>query len=478
MHKALANELTTERLLSPGEAVVVGVSGGPDSMALLHVLLELNQRLDWNLRLHAAHLNHQLRGTDAERDEAFVRAAADSLSLPCTIETRDIAELATRDSGGIEEVSRRERYALFERVCLQTGSKVIAVGHQADDNAETVLFRVLRGTGLRGLAGIPRSRPLSPGSDVRIIRPLLRRTRQAILAYLSDAGIAYREDRSNLGDEAMRNRIRNALLPKIESEFNPQARDALTRLAEQASWLEEYLRETVQRTFETLIVSRTDQELILNAAALSRKSRIVQAEIIRLAHTSFGLGEQDVSFVHLVSALDLVTETVSGKQTQLPGGMTVQKRYGQLIFSLPREESREDIASEVAVHVPGITSLPLRKIEIDCEHLDAAPADIVRFRKAASRFEEYVDLDAVHLPLVVRGRKPGERFTPLGAPGTKKLSEFLSDTKVGPEERERVAVLCDHLGPIWIIGHRLDDRAKLTELTRKVLRLRVRRLDR
>ncbi len=473
MIKTLAQELLSEGILDRDDQVVVGVSGGADSMALLDVLLEFNRTLDWRLKVHVAHLNHQLRGVEAEKDAAFVQAAADSLQIPSTIETRDIARVADEQSIGVEQAGRDERYVFFERVCLRVGAKALALGHHADDNAETILQRILRGTGLRGLAGIPRSRLLAPESDIRVIRPLLRMTRRDILKYVSNAGIAYREDRSNASEEPMRNRIRNNILPTLESEVNPQVRDALIRLGEQAAWLQEYLNETVQRTFETLIISHTDQVLTLNANALSRKSRIVQTELIRLAYRSFGLGEQDLTFSHLCSALDLIADPASGKRAQLPGGMTIEKEYHKLVFSLPSDEPRETIAPEVAVHLPGRTILPLRRLKIECRIEEVASSDIPRLRKLAGPMEEYLDFDAVHPPLVVRRRRPGDRFLPLGAPGSKKLSDFLIDAKVDKKERERVAVLCDQLGPIWVIGHRLDDRVKITALTNRVLHLRA-----
>ena len=478
MMKALAQDLAAEGLLSRDEAVVVGVSAGPDSMTLLHLLVDLNQTLGWKLDLHVAHLNHQLRGGEAEKDAGFVQAAADSLQLPCTIERRDITRLAREQSTGVEETGRRERFDFFERICLRTGARVIALGHHADDNAETILQRILRGTGLRGLAGIPRSRLLAPDSDIRVIRPLLRLCRRDLREYLADAGIAFREDRTNALKEPMRNRIRNHILPDLEAHVNPQVREALTRLGEQALWLQDYLFETVQRTFETLIVSRTDQVLTLNADTLARKSRFVQAEIIRLAYRSFGLGEQDLSFAHMVSVLDLIADTGSGKQTKLPGGMTVEKRYHRLVFSLPTDEPREMIASEIAVHLPGRTVLPIRRLEIECAIEEVTAERISSLRKLTGALEESVDLEAVHPPLVVRTRKPGDRFLPLGAPGSKKLSDFLADAKVDKAERDRVAVLCDQLGPIWVIGHRLDDRVKMTALTKRVLHLRAKSLER
>ncbi len=475
--------------------VVVAVSGGPDSMALLHILLALNEEADFNLTLHVAHLNHCLRGADSDEDAAFVQAAADSLNLESTILARNIPALAGQTSGSIEEIARNERYHFLERVAIQTRSIAAAVGHHADDNAETILHRILRGTGIRGLSGIPRRRSISPMSDVEIVRPLLRVMRKDILQFLSDRGVPFREDRTNELNEPMRNRIRNMILPTVKTEVNPQVVDALLRLGEQAGWVEQYLRETAHRTFETLIINRTDQDLTLNITSLARKNRIIQTELVRRAIDFFEVGQQDLSFTHIKSVLDLIASSESGKQVQLPGGISATKLYDRLIFAMHTDEPREEIASEIAIHVPGTTNLPVRRMEIECTVRDVKTADIERWRVEKQEyaekhpyfdkcthaekhaFEEWIDLDRVSLPLTVRQRRPGDRFWPLGAPGSKKLSEFLIDTKVDPAERDRVAVLSDQLGPVWIVGHRLDERVKLTRQTRRVLVLSVRRFE-
>lgn len=413
MIKSLAQHWLTEELLTQDDRVVVGVSGGPDSMALLHLLHEVNRTLDWKLALHVAHLDHCLRGDQSSEDALFVQKACDALSLPCTIEQEDVAAASDAQSIGLEEAGRQARYAFFHRVCLQTGSRLIALGHHADDQAETILHRVLRGTGLRGLSGIPQRRALFSRSEQVVVRPLLRLTRAQILEYLTGAGIDFRTDSTNDQPTGVRNRIRHNVLPLIEQEVNPQARDAITRLGEQAQWLVAFLQETVQRTFETLIISRTDQMLILNGDTLARKSRIVQTEIVRLAYASFELGEQDLSFAHLVAALDLIADSTSGKQVQLPKGMTVEKRYGQLTFSLPTEEARESIAAEIAVHVPGRTTLPIRRLTIDCTIEQITPSQVRTLRRSNDGLEEFVDFDAIRTPLVVRTRRPGERFSTL-----------------------------------------------------------------
>lgn len=471
MIKAFANHLLQERWFERDESVVVGLSGGPDSMSLLHLLLEINRDYGFALKIHLAHLNHHLRAEESDADAAFVQAVADDLALPCFVESALVADSSHREGIGVEEAGRRARYLFLEKIAGQVGSRSVLAAHHYDDQAETILHRVLRGTGLRGLSGIPALRPIRPDSPVRLVRPLLRFRRKALLEYLQDHGIPYREDRSNASPEPTRNRIRLAVLPAIEEQINPQVKDALVRLGEQASWLTEYLRETVQRTFETLIIDRTDQELALNLDAMARKSRIVQTELVRLAYISFGLGEQELSFAHLVAVLDLLEDPASGRSVQLPQGMSVARHYHRLVFSLPSDQPRESIAEEIAIHVPGCTRLPIRQLEIECRIEECREQEIPSIRKMATRLEEFLSYEAVRLPLVVRRRRPGDRFWPLGAPGSKKLSEFLSDAKVEKTERDRVAVLCDQFGPIWLIGHRIDDRVKLTTRTRRVLHL-------
>lgn len=474
--RALADAITEDGLFEKNATVVVGVSGGPDSMALLHALCALNEDVDYELRLHVAHVNHMLRGFEAEKDAAFVEAAADSLNLPCTVYACDVASIAKEKSQSIEEAAREERYHFLERVCLQIGAQQAAVGHHADDHAETILFRILRGTGLRGLAGIPTHRPISPMSDALVVRPLLRFTRAQIIQFLSQRGIPFREDRTNASTEPMRNRIRHLILPKLEEEVNPQVRDALIRLGEQARWVEEYLNETAQRTLETLVISRSDQALTLNVSSLARKNRIIQTELLWRSVASFDIGQQDLSFTHIKAVLELINDPASGKQVSLPGGMTVSKLYDRLIFSMPTDQPRESIAPDVVLHVPGMTHLPVRGMEVLCEFGDFDLKELDAWRKEEHVIEQIIDFDKVHLPLIVRARRPGDRFWPLGAPGSKKLSEFLIDAKVTPDDRDRVAVVCDQLGPVWIVGHRIDERVKLTRQSKRVLSIKARSL--
>jgi len=471
--KSVRQAIEQHGLIEPGDRIVVGVSGGADSMALLHVLVTINDTDGCGWRLHVAHLNHGLRGEDSGADAAFVEAAADGLELPRTIHQCDIRDIGSRAKGSIEEVARRERYAFFQRVALAQGATVVAVGHHGDDNAETILHRILRGTGLRGVSGIRMNRPLGVGGQPRLIRPMLGARRDDIRRYIESEGVAFREDATNIALDATRNIIRNQLIPHVAQQINPQVVTALLRLGEQAGWVEQYLRETASRTLDTLVIARTDQELTLNASALARKSRIVQTELIREAILLFQLGEQNLSFAHINGVAEMVSEGRTGKTLSLPGEMTATLAYDRLILAVRTDQPREMIAPVVAVHLPGETVLTLRQMRIECEAVDLPRGCDGSRAKEKNRFEEWLDMDSVHPPLSIRSRQSGDRFHPLGAPGSKSIADYLSDAKIDRAERDRAAILCDQLGPIWLIGHRIDERVRLTRLTRRVLRIRV-----
>lgn len=471
--KTVRETIREHRLLESGDCVIVGVSGGIDSMALLHALVALNRTDNLRLDLHVAHLNHTLRDEESDEDAAFVEAAADGLGLPRTIQTRDIKKLCGEEKGSVEEVARRERYRFFERVAVAERADAVAVGHHADDNAETIFQRIVRGTGLRGVCGIPVRRPIRTSASVALIRPMLFLRQGRIREYVLDEGIAYREDASNALLDSTRNVLRHKVLPLIARQINPQVADALCRLGEQANWVERYLRDTASRTLETLVIGRNDQELTLNAAALARKSRIVQTELIREAILLFQLGEQHLGFGHIKGVVELVASGQTGKSLSLPSGMTATLVYDRLVLSAPTDQPREHVAPQVAVHLPGVTRLAMRQMQIECEVVDAAAGDLLERARASISLEEWLDMDSVHPPLLVRNRKEGDRFWPLGAPGSKSVADFLSDAKVSPDRREDVVLLCDQLGPIWLVGHRIDQRVRLTRRTRRALYVRV-----
>jgi len=475
--QALAEAIQTEDLLPPEARLVVGVSGGADSVALLHALHELARSHDFGWKIHVGHLHHGIRGSRADEDARFVEDLAGSLDLPVTVERVDVPALAKARHQSLEEAGREARYRFLERLCLRTDSKFIVLGHHADDNAETVLHRILRGTGIRGLAGIVPSRPLSPDSEILVVRPLLRFRREQIRKFLRSRGLQWREDHTNTQTSLTRNRLRHEVMPLIQARINTRSTEALLRLAQQARSVEAYLRETAQRTLETLIITKTDQQLVLNLPALLKRSRVIQAELIRQALLSLRVGEQQIDHGHITSVLHLAEQAGSNKRIHLPGRITVARRYDKLVLSLPSKEAPPEQLGDIAVRVPGRTILTGRGMVLETQILAFEPDLLERVKQKNDPWTELIDYDRVKGPLVVRSRRPGDRFWPLGGPGSKKLSDFFIEKKIDSAERDRIALLCDQRGPIWVLGLRIDERVRLHDQTRRVLQLLARPLE-
>lgn len=461
-------------LLAENARWVIGVSGGPDSTLLLHAMHALTQRDDLGWKLFPAHFHHGLRGEEADADEAFAAQLAAELNLAFESERTDIRAQVERDGGSTEEVARRNRYEFLERVALKTGSEQVAVAHHADDNAETVLHRICRGTGLRGLAGISDVRPIQPGSHIRVVRPLLQHRRATIELLCRERGLRMRIDSTNRSPEFTRGRIRHAVMPTLIEQLNPNVVEALLRLSEHARWLGSYLEDAAERTFDSLVVFEGPQRVVLNIHALLAKQRIIQAEVVRRAISLVLDGEQDLGFAHVESVLRLAQEAASGKEVHLPGPVVVRKQYDRLEFRPLTEDEPPPEIGTVFVASPGRTVIPALGVTLFAEVCDVDPDRVATLREHADPHEEWLDYERVRPPLLVRARREGDRFHPLGSTGSKTLGDFFSDEKLDPQVRARTGVLCDQQGPVWVMPLRIDERVKLRPTSRKALRLVLR----
>jgi tRNA(Ile)-lysidine synthase len=471
---SLSDWFRTRDLLAPGNVLVVGASGGPDSTLLTHALKELSDRQNLAWKLHVAHFNHGLRGAEADADERFVAELAESLGLPFHAERANIRARSQQEKGSTEEIARRQRYEMLERVALASGSDLVAVAHHADDNAETILHRICRGTGLRGLAGIADDRPARLGSRVRVIRPLLALHRSAIEKLCGERGLQCRVDSSNISAEFTRNRIRNTVLPLLRAELNPNITDALLRLAEQARWVGDYLDEAGARSLEALQLAETPHHIVLDAPALLGKHKAIQAEVVRRAITLSAGGEQELGFAHVEAVLRLAADPASGKELHLPGRVVARKQYDRLEFlPLAPEEPTPELPT-VLVNCPGHTQLPALGSELLIEIVEVEGATFPGLVRDLPVGQVWMDLQHLRPPLVVRGRRDGDRFHPLGAPGAKSISDFLIDEKVEPALRGRTGLLCDQDGPVWVMPLRIDERVKLTAATQRAVRITLR----
>jgi tRNA(Ile)-lysidine synthase len=333
-----------------------------------------------------------------------------------------------------------------------------------------VLHRICRGTGIRGLAGIPEVRAVRPDSHIRIVRPFLWLRRAVIEELCREQGFDARTDSTNRSPEFTRGRIRQTIMPLLGELLNPNVSDALLRLSEQARLLGSYLEDAGARTFESLVISHDSRELILNVRALQTKQRIIQAEVVRRAVNVLLGHEQDLSFGHIESIFGGVEDGGIGKEVHVPGPVVVRKQYDHLEFR-PLAVSEPPPELGIAfVTCPGRTALPALGLTLAADVCAVDETTVAAIRRRNNPLEQWLDHTAIRPPLIVRGRRDGDRFHPLGSPGLKTIGDFLGEQKVTPEQRARTSLLCDQQGPLWVIPLRIDERAKLLPTSRKAVR--------
>lgn len=314
-------------MLKHNDRVVVAVSGGPDSVALVYLLNRLKK--EWRLYLHIAHLNHMLRKDEADRDSLFVSNLAQKLGLALTSEQIKVKDFAKKMKLSVEEAARKVRYDFFLKVARKNYASKIALGHNNDDQAETVLMRFLRGSGISGLRGIPAKRRLE---DCLIIRPLIEIRRKQILRFLSLKNIPYRSDSSNLKSLYFRNRIRNKLIPYLEKSFNPNIKEILANLAENISEDFDFLEKSGQSKFKAVRANVSNREVTINSKKFSALHKALQKLVARSAIKEVKGDVRRIDFRHWKELEDLLGERPQNSIVDLPGGVSVIKKTENLVF--------------------------------------------------------------------------------------------------------------------------------------------------
>jgi tRNA(Ile)-lysidine synthase len=434
-------------MLKGGETVVVAVSGGPDSLALLHVLTRLARGFD--LTLHVAHFDHRLRAGSAA-DAAFVSRAAARLGLPGTV--RAAGPTDTPSGLSPEEAARERRLAFLEDVADATGAARIATGHTLDDQAETVLMRFLIGAGRRGLGGIPPVRG-------RFIRPLIDARRSATEAFCRALRLRPRRDPTNADLAFLRNLLRLEVVPLLEERVNARLAETLGRVADVMRDEDAYLDE---RAAEALASEVAEGGLRLPVEPFLALPPALQRRTLRR------IAPLGADHVESLRALVLGGET--GDTIDLPRPLNARLEYGWLIVGRPPSPpSREADPAAVSLTVPGETNLPSWRVRLIAWVSAVRPSAWPDGRGVC-----VVDASRVFLPLRVRRPKPGDRFRPLGARGVKKLGDFFTDAKVPRERRAETPLVVDASDQIvWVVGHRIDDGAKVTARTARYVWLEV-----
>ncbi len=442
-------------MLPSGASVMVAVSGGPDSMALLSVLYHL--RHQYALTLMVVHVNHQLRGEEAERDALFVENQASQLGLPFYQTRVDVKALQRAAGLSPQHAARQLRYAAFHALQQARGATHIALGHTADDQAETLLVRLLRGGGPAGLSGIPAIR--SP-----FIRPLITTSRDDIIRYLKTTSIPWVVDSSNSQRAYLRNRLRLDLLPVLK-QYNPRIVNRLNELAEMVGAENEILKEQTRRLSEHVVHWRSGGRAIVQCVPYRAAPLALQRRLLRQLIDTLLPFPDVVGFRHVEALRQFVLTGTPGKRLTLPAGI-IGESYSDTVFIWHRHSASVPSGSWM-LPVPGEIDLPEFQIRL---YADVVTSD-VRVREASPN-SAYLDKKRIQAPLSVRFPQPGDRFQPLGAPGRKKVKDFFIDHKVPRAERPYVPLVVSGQEIVWVVGYRIADACKVRPETRWILRLR------
>ena len=448
--RKVRDTIASQGLIEPGSRVVAAVSGGADSTALLVILKELSGEM--NLELAAAHLDHRIRRNSGKEQEIVARLAS-SIDIPILAGSIDVPAEARKRRIGIEEAARLLRYRFLERVAADFGARTVALGHTRDDQVETILHRILRGTGWRGLMGIPPRRGI-------FVRPLLDCGREELIDFLGSRGIAHITDESNKDETYYRNRIRNRLLPYLRRHFNPAVDDSIERLQES---LEEGWRRLEAPMLEIIPEPERDGSVRLPLTRLKRMGDFEIYLVVDLILRERFYLFQDFGKKHFDAVKRLVHESQSGRRITLPHGIRIEKDQRSIVVR--RKSDGAIVPGELLVPAEGSYRLPHWNLRLEIDVIQPSDAGVWNEREA--------HLASIRFPVRVRARKPGDRIRPFGMKGRKKLSDIFIDGKIPLGMRDRYPVFEDRDGLFWVPGVAADERTRIKSGTRRVTRLRL-----
>ena len=469
--RSVKQTITTYGMLKPGDSVLVGVSGGPDSVALFHVLLTFAPRFP--LRLGVAHLNHCLRQNDSDKDAEFVASLAGRFDIPFYMHKADVRKYQLEHKLSLEEAARRVRHTFLNKEAEKNRFNKIALGHHFDDNAELVLMNLFRGSGPLGISGIP------PVRDGKIIRPLIQSNRSQIIAFLDQNGLKYISDVSNRDTRFLRNRIRHDLIPLLKTFYNPKISQSLNRLASIIRSEEEWIEEVIHPLFEKAAFSMQDGQIALSVSILNEIHLAAQRRIIRKAISKIKGDLRRIRLTHIDSAIDLVEYGPVYGNIDLPDRIRIQRKGDVILFSREKSTLRHmDVKSDRAEMftfkylIAKPESIFIKEISAHIKFTEMGIKDLPDLCRAGQH-TGFFDRDALNFPLVLRNFRHGDRFTPLGMTGTQKIKKFFIDKKVPGKERIRCPILLCREKIIWVAGYRIDESVKVKPTTKNVLKVEL-----
>ncbi len=423
-------------------------------MTLLHALWEI--RGDFHLSMVVAHLDHGLR-PEGEKEANFVRKGAGKLGIPFFHRKGDVRAWQKEKGLTTQEAARELRYAFLREIAKTHKASKIALGHTADDQAESILMRILRGAGTRGLSGIP------PVREGVFIRPLIEVWREEVESFLKEKKVAFLQDPSNQSDQYLRNRVRHELLPLLEG-YNPRVRQNLVQMADLFRAEEEFWEDLLEEKFLTVIRNRRKDFVALDIPSLTTQPLPVRFRCFRTAIEKVQGHLRRVSLPHILAIENLLKSREPNKILKLPQGLCVTKAYQVLNFSRAKEEM---IPFEHPVPGPGY---------MEIQEIGRAMRFDFLTRKRKVPLEDspniaLLDFDDLNFPLTIRSFRPGDRFQPLGMEGEKKVKNMFIDCKIPSFQRKRIPLLCQGERLLWVAGVRIDHRARIKPETQRILRV-------
>jgi tRNA(Ile)-lysidine synthase len=466
LEKKVAEFVEADEELAGAKKILLAVSGGTDSTALLYAMNALKAEGILKADIIAFHFNHRLRGAESDGDERFVVEQAGKLGVTVKTKRGDVKKFAAKNKLSIETAARKLRIESLIEAARENNCGFAATAHHAGDNAETVLHRLIRGTGFRGLGGI---RPKRNFNGIYFVRPMLEAGRSDIIEYLKKRGLSWRVDRTNEDCKYTRNFIRHKLIAELQKQYDGLLERQLSELAKAA------------RGFYDLVCNCADEvwpkaancgggKVILDLKVFLQQQPEVRIELIRRSLRMLESGEGDLSQGHFEKMSRLAEGNKSGREIELPGGFVAEFEYGKLIFTSQGKVEAEKIESSV-IEVPG--QMRFGDYLIKTCVLEMKECDIKKFKSSKTNFVEWFDLDKVSLPLEVRGRREGDRFVPLGQEQEKRVGKFLTDARVPRKVREKVLIVADREKIIWVWPVRMSEEAKVTLKSRKILQIQI-----